>query len=149
MSIPDSDELAMVFILPPLMRQSEGSATVALLSNGELDTLALRQRDPGLLLANDEDVALTSGKLIVNGVLDVDNVETTVMALPVGDDANTTHVATAGRHGNSTSIKLDEIGDLSGGEIDLDSVVDLDRRVRVADSVTNQYGTNIWATYSR
>lgn len=65
-------------------------AAVTLLSNGELHTLALGQADPGLLLANDEDVGLTSGELVVNSVLDVDNVETSVVALTVSDDTDTT-----------------------------------------------------------
>jgi hypothetical protein len=65
-------------------------AAVTLLSNAELDALALGQTDPGLLLANDEDVGLTSGELVVNSVLDVDNVETSIVALTVGDDTDTT-----------------------------------------------------------
>jgi hypothetical protein len=63
---------------------------VTLLSDGELDALALGQADPGLLLANDEDVGLTGGELVINGVLDVDDVEASVVALTMGDDTNTT-----------------------------------------------------------
>ncbi len=65
----------------------------------------------------------------------MDDVETSVVTLAVGDDTNTTHVTTTGSHGNDTSIKLDEVGDLAGGEIDLDGVVDLDGWVWVADTV--------------
>lgn len=114
---------------------SEGTAAVTLLGDGELDTLALGQGDPGLVLADDEDVALTGGEAVVNGILDVDDVEASVVALTVGDDTNTAHVTTTGDHGNGTSVELDKVGDLAGGEIDLDSVVDLDQRVRVADAV--------------
>ena len=46
------------------MGLSVSTAAVTLLSNGELDTLALRQGDPGLILANDENVALTGGKVL-------------------------------------------------------------------------------------
>ena len=112
------------------------SATaVTLLSNGELDTLALGQGDPGLVLANDENVALTGSEAVVNGVLDVDDVEATIVTLTVGDDTNTTHVTTTGNHGNGASVELDEVGDLAGGQVNLDGVVDLDAGVRVADAV--------------
>lgn len=129
-----------------------GAAAVTLLSNGELhpelaivshilrkstnlDTLALGERDPGLLAANDEDVALTGSELVVNGILDVDDVETTVVALTVGDDTNTTHVTTTGGHGDNTSVEADEVGDLASGEVNLDGVVDLDGGVGVADTI--------------
>lgn len=100
-----------------------------------LDTLALGERDPGLLAANDEDVALTGSELVVNGILDVDDVETTVVALTVSDDTNTTHVTTTGGHGNNASVEADEVGDLASGKVDLDSVVDLDGRVGVTDTI--------------
>ena len=111
-----------------------GAAAVTLLGNGELDTLALGQRDPGLLVTNDENVALTGGEGGVHGILDVDNVETTVVALTVGDDTNTTHVTTTSGHGDGAGVELDEVGDLASGKVDLDGVVDLDERVRVADA---------------
>jgi hypothetical protein len=63
----------------------------------------------------------------------VDNVETTIVTLTVGDDTDTTHVATTGDHGDDTSVELDEVGDLAGLKVDLDGVVDLDGRVGVAD----------------
>jgi hypothetical protein len=109
------------------------TTAVTLLSNGELDTLALGQGHPGLLSADNEDVGLTGGEGVVNSVLDVDNVETTIVSLTVGDDTDTTHVTTTGDHGNGTSVELDKVGDLAGGKVDLDSVVDLDQRVGVAD----------------
>lgn len=113
-----------------------GTSAVTLLSNGELDTLALGQGDPGLLGADDENVVLAGGEAVVYGVLDVDNVEASVVALAVGDDTNTAHVTTTSGHGDNTSVELDEVGDLAGGEVDLDGVVDLDGWVRVADTKT-------------
>ena len=100
-----------------------------------LDTLALGKRDPGLLLANDEDVGFTGGERVVNSVLDVDNVETTVVALTVGDDTNTTHVTTTSGHDNNTGIETDVVGDLASGKVNLHGVVDLDIRVGVADAI--------------
>jgi hypothetical protein len=116
-----------------LVRDLVSASAVTLLSDGELDTLALGQRDPGLVLANDENVALTGGEAVVNGILDVDNVETTVVALTVSDDTNTTHVTTSSNHDDGAGVELDEVGDLASGEFNLDSVVDLDQGVRVAD----------------
>lgn len=100
-----------------------------------LDTLALGEGDPGLVLANDENVRLTGGEGVVNSVLDVDNVETTIVALTVGDDTNTTHVTTTSTHDNNASVEADEVGDLASSKIDLHRVVDLDSRVGVADAV--------------
>jgi hypothetical protein len=80
------------------------------------------------------NVGLTSGELVVNSVLQVDNVEASVVALTVSDDTNTTHVTTTGDHDDHAGVELDEVGDLAGGEVDLDGVVDLDGGVRVADS---------------
>lgn len=118
-----------------LLSNGISTAAITLLGNGKLDTLALGEGDPGLILANDEDVGFTGSEGVVNGILDVDDVETTIVALTVGDDTDTTHVATTGNHGDDTSVELDEVGDLAGGEVDLDSVVDLNQGVRVADAI--------------
>lgn len=64
----------------------------------------------------------------------MDNAKTTVVTLTVGDDADTTHVATTGGHGNDTSVELDEVSDLASGNVNLDSVVDTDAWVWVADA---------------
>lgn len=111
-----------------------GALAVALLGDGELDTTSLGEGDPGLLLADDEDVALTGGEGVVNLVLEVDNVETTVVTLTVGEDANTAHVATASDHGDGTGVELDIVGDLAGLEVNLDGVVGLDQGVGEADA---------------
>lgn len=116
------------------LSSSSSATAVTLLGNSELDTLALGQRDPGLVLANDENVALTGGKRVVNGILDVDNVEATIVTLTVGNDTNTTHVTTTSNHGDGTGVELDEVGNLASGKVNLDSVVDLDQRVRVTDA---------------
>lgn len=115
--------------------QSLGSAAVSLLGDGQFDTLALRQRDPWLLGADDEDVVLARGEGVVDGIFDVDDVETTIVALTVGDDTDTAHVTTTSDHGNGASVELDEVGDLASGEVNLDGVIDLDQRVGVANAV--------------
>jgi hypothetical protein len=73
-------------------------------------------------------------RLKLRHTLDVDDVETTVVALTVSDNTNTTHVTTTGSHDDSTGIELDEVNDLASGELDLDGVVDLDGRVGVTDA---------------
>lgn len=65
----------------------------------------------------------------------MDDAEATVVTLTVGDDTNTTHIATTGNHADGAGIELDEVGDLASGEVNLDGVVDLDGRVGVADAV--------------
>ncbi|KAG8671592.1 hypothetical protein FPOAC1_004843 [Fusarium poae] len=117
-----------------LVRDGVSASAVTLFSDGELDTLALGQRDPGLVLANNENVALTGGEAVVNGILDVDDVETTIVTLTVGDDTNTTHVTTTSDHDDGAGIELDEVGDLASGKFNLDSVVDLDQRIGVSDA---------------
>ena len=88
-------------------------------------------------ISNLHDVGLTSGELVVNSVLQVDNVEASVVALTVSDDTDTTHVTTTGNHDDDTSVELDEVGDLASGEVDLDGVVDFDGWVGVTDSTQN------------
>jgi hypothetical protein len=110
------------------------TSTISLLSNCQLNTLALRKRNPWLLSTDDENVVLTGSKGVVYGILDVDNVETSVVTLTVSDDTYTTHVTTTSDHCDHTGIELDEVGNLSCGKINLDSVVDLDRWVWVTDT---------------
>jgi len=65
----------------------------------------------------------------------VDDVETTIVALTVSDNTNTTHVATTNNHGDHTSVELDEVTDFAGGKVDLDGVVDFDGGVGVSDTI--------------
>lgn len=68
----------------------------------------------------------------------MDDVETTIVTLPVGDNTNTTHVTTTSDHADHTGVETDEVGDLASGKVNLDSVVDSDGRVRVTDSIIEQ-----------
>jgi len=68
----------------------------------------------------------------------VDDVEATVVTFAMSNDTNTTHVATTGGHGNDTRVELDEVGDLTCRQVNLYSIVDLDGRVGIADSVSRQ-----------
>lgn len=102
-----------------------------------LDTLALGQTYPRLLAPDDEDVALPRCEGVVDGVLDMHNVEASIMTFPMRDDAHTAHVASTCSHGDDAGIEADEVGDLTGSEIDLDGIIDLDGRIRIADSTAS------------
>ena len=65
----------------------------------------------------------------------MDDVETTIVTLTVGDNTNTTHVTTTSSHGDNTSVETDKVNDLAGGNVDLHGVVNLDGRVGVADTI--------------
>ena len=115
------------------------TSAVSLLSNRNLDTLALWQRDPWLLGTDDEDVVLTGSERVVYGILDVDNVETSVVTLTVSDDTDTTHVTTTSDHGDDTSVELDVVLDLARSELDLNGVVDLDGWVWVTNTTQAKF----------
>lgn len=99
-----------------------------------LDTFALGQADPRLLLTNDKNVTLTGSEGVVDSILDVNNIESAVMAFSVRDDTNTTHVSASCSHCDDTRVKLDEVGDFASSNVNLDGVVDLDGRIRIADT---------------
>jgi len=115
---------------------SSSPATIPLLCDCKLNTLALWQTDPWLLLANDENVSFPGRKGVVNGILDMHNVEASVVALAMRNHTNTAHVTTTGRHSNNASIELNGVGDLSGREINLNGIVHLDKRVGIPNTVS-------------
>ena len=63
----------------------------------------------------------------------VDGLEAALVLLPVLDHSYTPGVPPAGHHDHVADVKLDEVHDLVGLQIDLDGVVGLDERVGVAD----------------
>ena len=115
--------------------ENHGASPIPLLSNGKLDTLELGQGDPWLVPTDDTDIAFPGGKHVLNSILDVDNVETTIVALTVRDDTNTTHVASTSHHHNGTCVKLDHVANLASGQVDLDSVINLYDGIRITDAV--------------
>lgn len=66
----------------------------------------------------------------------MDHVEAAGVTFTVGDNTDSTQVSATGTHNNVASVKLDVGSDLVGGEVDLDGVVDLDKRVWVTDGST-------------
>ena len=125
---------------------------ITLLSNSELDTLALRQGYPGLgALPDDEDVGdadvdvshfvqadnmrhSPGSESALKGVLDVDDVEATDVLLTVHDDTATTPVTTTGDENKVAGIELDEVGNLALLNVETNGVVDLDGGVGETDT---------------
>jgi hypothetical protein len=124
-----------------------------LLDDRSLDTLVRGDRDErGVTLTDDEDVVKAGGELLTDGILNVDDLVASVMLLSALNDTDATQVVSAGDHAEVSNIELDGVGDLAGGEVDLDGIVDLDVRVGVADGATvvgdqarNALGTNVYA----
>jgi hypothetical protein len=63
----------------------------------------------------------------------VDGLKAALVLLPVLDGSYTPGVPPASHHDHIADIKIDEVHDLVGLQIDLDGVVSLDERVEVAD----------------
>ena len=114
-----------------------GSTSVTsgtLLNDRQLHTLATRKRDKRVVgLAEHEHVRQTSGEGVAHRVLDVDNLEGTSVLLTVHDDTDTASVTTASGHAKVADLKVDVVLDLASGKVQLDGVVHIDLRIRVAD----------------
>jgi hypothetical protein len=96
-------------------------------------TFALWKTDPWLLLTNDEHIALSCCKGVIDRVFDVNDVKASIMAFTMRYNTNTTHIATACDHGDDSSVELDKVGDLAGCEVYLDCIVDFDDGVWVSN----------------
>lgn len=105
-----------------------------LFEDGQLDTLALRQRNHRLVTGtNRENVREASGKVLASGIGQVNDFEGALVLFTSVDDTDTTSVSTTGDHAQSTGVKLDKVGDFVGGDVNHDGVTFLDQRIRVSD----------------
>lgn len=105
-----------------------------LFEDGQLDTLALRQRNHRLVTGtNRENVREASGKLLASGIGQVNDFEGALVLFTSVDDTDTTGVSTASDHAQSTGVKLDKVGDFVGSDVNHDGVTFLDHRIRVSD----------------
>lgn len=110
---------------------------ITLLDDGEANTLLLGQRDERLVLVTqDEDVGGEGRPDVATRVTDLDDFVLTHLRVARNDDAHTANVATASGHAQVANIEVDEGRELASGDVDLDDVVDLDIRVRIADDTT-------------
>jgi len=105
----------------------------SLLDDGQFDTLLSRERDKRGLLAKDEDVGSTSSKMVADGVLQMDDIETSVVFILVFNETNTTSVGPASDHGQDSGFEFHEIDDLVGDKIEFDGVSSFDQGVGVTD----------------
>ena len=85
-------------------------------------------------MADDEDVVHTGGEGVVSGVSDGGDVESGVVLGHSRDDSHTASGVASGvdQHGGAL-LELVPSVNLASLEVELDSVVDFDRRVRVSD----------------
>ena len=116
--------------LAPLKDKPDWDVAVAY-----LHTLALRQTYPWFFITNDKYICFSSGKRVVNSILDMNDVEASIMTLTMRDHTDTAHITTACCHCNNASVKSDKFRDLPSRQINLDSIIDLNGRIGVANSV--------------
>lgn len=64
------------------------------------------------------------------------DIETTNVFLAVRDHTSTTHVTSTSNHHNVSGVEVNEFGDFALLKVKLESVVNLDGRVRIADGAT-------------
>lgn len=69
------------------------------------------------------------------------------MSLTMSNDSNTTHVTATNNHSKISCVKLDEVNDLASLDLQHNSVVDCNQRVRIADGATIM-GDKVWDTLS-
>ena len=62
------------------------------------------------------------------------NVEAAVVAFTMSNDTYTSHVASTSDHSNHAGIEANEVSDLACRQLNLDSIIDFDGWIRVADA---------------
>jgi hypothetical protein len=107
---------------------------VPLLSNAQFDSLTAGQGNPGLVtFADNKHVVQTGGECMAESILDVDHIEGSRVTFSVGDQTDTSQIMTSGNHAHVSRIELDEVLDLSSGDVHLDGIVHFDEGVWVED----------------
>jgi len=130
--------------------KSIGELSLSLFKDGFLDTFSSGKLDPGFLaLADDDDVAESGGEGVALGVLDVDDIERTGVLLDVLDDTDSADVVSVLDEANVARFEMGESLDLSGSNVVLEGITNLDFRVGesdgssiVSDDVRDLVGTN-------
>jgi len=101
----------------------ESKSSISLFDKSELETVTLWQGDEWVLAFTDnENVSDTGGERVAPGVLDVSNVEGTWMLLDRLEDTNSTNVVTTGEVNGCTIDKLNNTGDFTSSEVNLESI---------------------------
>jgi len=90
------------------------------LDEGKSDTFSLwNGNSVGLSITNDDNVTESGGEVVSLGVLDMDDIEGTLMFLDGGDDTNSTNVVSTGKDDGGTNLELDNTGDGLALEVEL------------------------------
>ena len=111
-----------------------GFSHLLLLDDGELDSVALGQRDHRLsTLTDDEHVGETSGELVTHGVAHVHDIEGAEVAITTDDHTHTTNVVTLRDEAQVAHLELDVANDLVRLDVHLHGVVHLHGGVGEAD----------------
>merc|ERR1712179_529949 len=108
---------------------------LALLENVVTESLTTRQGNHTLVILSrkHEDIGNTSGESTTLGILHMHNLEGANVLLATGD------------HTGSTSLELNDILGLASLDVHFDDVVELGKRIRVADGAAI-VGDDVWDT---
>ena len=109
-----------------------------LLQNGQLDSLPLGQRDERRIgrVPNQKDILLSGRERLSLIVAKRDDVEGAGMLLHMKNGPHAPTVSALGNHRQLADLELDKLSGLSGGDVDLDHIIDFDQRVGVANGAS-------------
>lgn len=84
------------------------------------------------------DIKLTipGSERTLKTVFNVDDIETTMVSLTMGDNTNTTHVTTTSDHADISNIEFHKVRDLVLLDVEADGVIGADRGVGVPNGAT-------------
>jgi len=120
---------------------------LALLENVVTESLTTRQGNHTLVILSrkHEDIGNTSGESTTLGILHMHNLEGANVLLATSDDTNTALILSTGDHTGSTSLELNDILGLASLDVHFDDIVELGKRIRVADGAAI-VGDDVWDT---
>jgi len=118
---------------------------VTLLKEGLGESLLGGEGDDGLggAGADDDTVILSGGEGVVVGVLDMGNVVRSGVDLDVLENSDTADIVSSSNEDTGTVLELEAGIDITGDEVELDGVVDVDLGVGVTDGST-VVGDDVW-----
>merc|ERR1719167_286904 len=115
---------------------------VSFFSNSKLDTLAFGERDVWFVtLSNDKDICQPSSESMSVAILDMDNVERTLMSLPGHNSSHSSTVSSSSDHAQVSSVKSDCVLDLATCNVYLNTVMHPHCWIRVTDGRVREVKT--------
>jgi len=129
-----TDSVSIIFALTIGSSGVDSNLGISLFDKRLPDSLELWQGDEWLLaLSNNENVGETGGEVIARGIFDVDDLVGTWVMLDVHKLSDTTNVISALDEHSGSVFEFNDFVNLTGLKVELDRIVLLDFRVRVAD----------------